>query len=303
MIGSTLRQLEYFVAAVDIGTVSGAAAHCRASQAAVSAALNDLERALGMQLLVRRPAKGVTLTGGGRSVLPIARRMLDDAAELAEVAASEHGDVAGPLRIVCTNALSPRVLPLLAATFGARHPRVDLDVSDGLATEVQEQVLTGAADACLLYRRQLGEGLDARTVRVVEPYAVLAADHPLASRDDLALGELAGEQLIIVRAAESSRVIEALMEDAGIEPHPGWSFSNPETVRAMVAHGLGYSVFSGRPVGTEAFDGRRVAYVRVSDEVAPNEVVLAVPRGQRPNARLDALWAMLGEAAVQAAFG
>lgn len=303
MIAGTLRQFEYFVAAVDAGTVSAAAAHCRASQAAVSTALNDLERALGMQLLVRRPAKGVTLTGGGRRVLPIARRMLADAAELSEVAASEHGEIAGALRIVSTNALSPRVLPVLAALFAARHPRVALDVSDGLATDVQEQMRAGKADACLLYRRQLGEDMDARTVRVVQPYAVLAADHPLAARDELSLAELSGEPLIIVRAAESSRVIEALMEEAGVSPHPRWSFSNPETVRAMVANGLGYSVFSGRPNSTEAFDGRRVAYVRVRDEVVPNEVVLAAPRGQRSNARLDALWSMLGEPEVQAAFG
>ncbi|WP_308493419.1 LysR family transcriptional regulator [Microbacterium terrisoli] len=303
MNGGTLRQLEYFVAAVETGTVSAAAVRCQASQAAVSAALNDLERALGMQLLVRRPAKGVTVTGGGQSVLPIARRMLADAAELADLAAAEHGEVAGRLRIACTIALSPRVLPLLAALLTVRYPRVELDVTDGLATDVQEWARAGVADACLLYRRQLGEGLDARTVCVVEPYAVLAADHPLADRDDLALEELSGEQLIIVRAAESSRVIEALMEDAGVVPHAGWAFSNPETVRAMVAHGLGYSVFSGRPSGTEAFDGRRVAYVRVRDRVAPNEVVLAVPRGQRPNARLDALWKLLGEPELQAAFG
>jgi len=303
MIAGTLRQFEYFVAAIDTGTVSAAAVRCRASQAAVSTALNDLERALGMQLLLRRPAKGVTLTSGGRRVLPIARRMLEDAAELTEIAASEHGEIAGTLRIVSTIALSPRVLPMLAALFASRYPRVALDISDGLATDVQEQVRAGAADACLLYRRQLGEGLDARSVRVVNPYAVLAADHPLAGREDLALAELAGEPLIIVRAAESSRVIEALMEEAGISPHPRWSFSNPETVRAMVANGLGYSVFSGRPSSTEAFDGRRVAYVRVRDDVVPNEVVLAAPHGQRPNARLDALWSMLGETEVQAAFG
>lgn len=303
MIATSLRQLEYFVSAVDTGTVTGAAQRCSASQAAVSAGLNDLEAALGTQLLVRRPAKGVTLTSGGERMLPIARRMLADAEDLASLAEAEQGQISGRLRIACTVALSPRVLPTIAEEFAVRHPEVRLEFADGLASEVQDLVLSGAADVCLLYRRQLLPGLNTRSVREVHPYAVLPADHPWANEPDVPLAALADEQLIIVRAAASSRVMEAMIEEAGVSPHAGWAFSNPETVRSMVARGLGYSLFSGRPIGVETFDGRRVAYVRVRDEVHPNEIVLAVQHGQRPNARLEALIALLEEPAVQATFG
>jgi len=303
MISASLRQLEYFVAAVDSGTVTAAARRCSASQAAVSAALSDLEQGLGMQLLVRRPAKGVALTPGGERVLPIARRMLADAEDLSALAAEEQGQVSGPLRIACTVALSPRVLPAIAEAFALRYPGVELDLDDGLASEMQALVLTGAADVCLLYRRQLVPGLDARPVRVVTPYAVLPEEHPHAQQDDVALADLADEQLILVRPADSSRVIESLIEEAGVTPHSSWSFANPETVRSLVARGLGYSVFSGRPIGTETFDGRRVAYVRVRDAVVPNEIVLAAQRGQRPNARIRALVELLAEPEIQSVFG
>ncbi len=303
MISASLRQLEYFVAAVDTGTVTGAAARCSASQAAVSAGLNDLEAALGMQVLVRRPAKGVALTPGGERMLPIARRMLADAEDLHSLADAEQGRVSGRLRIACTVALSPRVLPTIAEEFARRHPDVRLEFSDGLAAEVQGLVLSGAADVCLLYRRQLLLGLDTRDVCEVHPYAVLPLDHPWANEPDVPLAALEEEQLIIVRAAESSRVMESMIEEVGVSPHAGWAFSNPETVRSMVARGLGYSLFSGKPIGVETFDGRRVAYVRVRDAVEPNRIVLAVQHGQRPTARLDALISLLAEPAVQAAFG
>lgn len=303
MNSATLRQLEYFVAAAETGTVSAAARRCAATQAAVSAALNELEAALGVQLLVRRPAKGVTLTPAGDHALPLARRMLEDAGELALMAAAERGDVAGPLRVACTVALSPRVLPVLAEVFARRHPAVELGLADGLASEMQSLVRTGAADACLLYRRQLAPGLTVRPVRVVAPYAVLPADHPLAGAETVALADLADERLILVRPEESSRVIESVVEQAGVSPRTGWAFANPETVRSMVARGLGYSVFSGRPRGTQSFDGHEVAYVRVRDAVTPNEIVLAVQDDRRPNARLLALVEALAEPGVQAAFG
>src|SRR3954453_5152146 len=84
----TLRQLEYFVTVADQGTMAGAAQHHHISQSAVSLAITELERALGVQLLVRRRARGVELTGAGREVLPEVRRLLAHAAEVQATARS-----------------------------------------------------------------------------------------------------------------------------------------------------------------------------------------------------------------------
>ncbi|MDN5795012.1 MAG: LysR family transcriptional regulator [Intrasporangium sp.] len=303
MIGVTLRQLEYFLAAAETGTVTAAARRCSASQAAVSTGLSELERGLRLQLLVRRTAKGVTLTRSGELVLAIARRILDDVTELEVLAETELDEVAGPLRVGCTHALSPRVLPALAQAFRQQHPLVDLDLFDGLAADVQAMLLRGEIDACLVYRRQLERDLDARTLRTIVPYAVLAADHPLARRDGVSLRELADEPLIQVNPEGSHGVIELLVEEAHVRPRHGWTFSNPETVRSMVARNLGYSVFSGKPASAETFDGGRVAYVRVTDSIAHNDVVLATPHGTRPTARLQALVRLLGSEELQASFG
>ncbi|MGO2139883.1 MAG: LysR family transcriptional regulator [Leucobacter sp.] len=303
MQGATLRQLEYFVAAADTGTLSEAASRCLASQAAVSTALSELERGLGIQLFVRRTAKGVFLTPSGERALPIARRILRDERELAQLADIEANAVAGPLRIACTSALSPRVLPALAAAFASIHPLVQLDLSDGLAADVERMVLTGEADACIMYRRQLAADLDTMLVRKLAPYAVLDTNHPLAQAPQVALADLAHEPLLLVNPEGSRGVIERVLEEAAVTPRLGWSFTNPETVRAMVARGLGYSVFSGRPRSTESFDGGRVVYVPLADEVAPNEVVLATLRGQHPTARMRALREVLADVEVLESMG
>lgn len=303
MNSASLRQIEYFVAACDTGTVSAAALQCRVSQATVSAALNELERGIGVQLLVRRPSKGVMPTAAGQRMLPTARRMLQDAEALSDLAWQEVHEVAGPLRIACTVALSPRALPVIAHEFSERYPRVDLQLRDGLSSEVQRLLVDGEVDCVLLYRRQITGAFETSTVRTVRPYAVLAADHWGAELDEIALADLSEERLILVQPSGSGDVIQHLLHDAGITPRVGWSFVNPETVRAMVSRGLGYSVFSGKPKGTVTFDGRAVTYVPISDSVAPNEVVLAYATGFHTSARFRALEQLLAEPAGQATFG
>ncbi len=303
MKNATLRQLEYFVAASETGTVSEAAIRCSASQASVSAALNELERGLGVRLLFRVPAKGVALTRVGEQALPIAKRILSDSAQLSALAWEEEHEVAGPLRVAATFALSPRVLPAIAEGFAKRYPRVDLHLFDGLASEVQQQLAERVVDCALLYRRQLEEDFAVTSIRIVQPFAVLPEHHPLAGNSEVSLGQLSHERLILVDPRGSSDVIQRLLRSAGVVPTVGASFENPETVRAMVARGLGYSVFSGRRKGTDSFDGRGIVFVPIADSVVPNEVVLARARDTVPSARLAALEAFLLEPEIKREFG
>lgn len=300
---ATVRQLEYFIAACETGSVSAAAVRCSAAQASVTTALNDLERTLGVQLLIRTPSKGVQITNAGRRALPLARHVLQGTTELSQLAWEEAHEVSGPLNIGCATVLSPRVLPAIADAFDTRHPNVTLRFFDGMAAEVQELLAERMIDCCLLYARQVNADFDTHPVRTLSPYAVLAIDHPLAREAEVHLSDLREDRLILVQPSGSRDVIQKLLADAGVTPRVGWEFQNPETVRAMVARGLGYSVFSGKPAGTETFDGRRVAYVPVADRVNANEVVLALPAGTQINARLRTLTEILAEPETLRSFG
>ena len=74
----TLRQLAYFVAAADAGSMTGAGRTSHVSQSAVSLAVAELERELGTQLFIRHHASGLSLTPAGRRVLAGARELLAD---------------------------------------------------------------------------------------------------------------------------------------------------------------------------------------------------------------------------------
>src|SRR4051812_7389558 len=109
----TVRQLEHFVAAADAGSISTAAERGLVSQAGVSLAISDLERHLGVQLFLRRKAKGVPLTSAGERVLADARRLLAQAEELQTHAAAEGDGLTGRLGVGCYTTLAPYLLPPL----------------------------------------------------------------------------------------------------------------------------------------------------------------------------------------------
>ena len=76
----TLRQLEYFVATCDAGSVTEAALRIPVAQSSVSAAIAQLEAALDVQLLIRHHAQGVSPTPAGRKLLERARELLGTSA-------------------------------------------------------------------------------------------------------------------------------------------------------------------------------------------------------------------------------
>lgn len=161
----SLRQLEYFVAVANTGSMSAAAVRCHASQAALSAAITDLERRLGVQLLVRRRAKGVFLTEAGTHVLEYAQAVLALTEDLSASAGTQRGQLAGRLTVGCYATLSPFLIPPLVDGFTRLHPAVDLRFVDGSQEEIRQALLDGACDIAFLYATGAEAGPTCTTVR------------------------------------------------------------------------------------------------------------------------------------------
>ena len=109
----TLRQLQYFVAAAEAGTITEAAAAMHLSQSAMSTALGDLEKAFQVQLLVRHHARGISLTPAGRELLVASRQLLAQAADLLGAAEGLGTSLTGTVHIGCFSVPAPYLLPEL----------------------------------------------------------------------------------------------------------------------------------------------------------------------------------------------
>ena len=124
----TLRQLEYFVAVVDAGSVTSASKKVNVTQATVSMAIAQLESHLGTDLLIRQQSRGVVPTRAGRELSARARHVVAMTTEIEQVAATGTSEISGVLEIGCVSSLSPQVVPPISRTLRKTLPASDLQL-------------------------------------------------------------------------------------------------------------------------------------------------------------------------------
>ncbi|WP_321364646.1 LysR family transcriptional regulator [uncultured Celeribacter sp.] len=137
MIRFTLRQLEYFVAVGEAGSITVAAGRVNVSSPSISTAISQLETEFGMPLFVRQHAQGLSLTQAGRALMDQARAVLREADRLVDLAGDISGQVRGPIMVGCMLAYDLVVPPDLSfipliemppfVLISADHPLADRD--------------------------------------------------------------------------------------------------------------------------------------------------------------------------------
>jgi len=192
-----LRQLRWFLAAVEAGSISAAARDGHISQPALSIMIAQLERELGTRLL-DRSRDGVRLTAAGSAVAGIARRMVDDA-ELAGIAARAARERDSEVRLAVTD---PGMVPFVASALAAAMlagVHVSLVVGRHRPWEVHG-VLRREVDLAIVTAPILDQRV--RTAR-------LASD---------ARGILVGPRNDLFHAADADLTFELLARQASIDP-------------------------------------------------------------------------------------
>jgi DNA-binding transcriptional LysR family regulator len=289
MAAPTLRQLQYFAAVIESGSISDAARALLVSPGGVSLAISQLEEQLDVQLLVRTRGRGTEVTETGRRVYEHARTVAGVIESIEELASSARGRVSGELRLGMFSTLSPWLFPRIAEHFSRRHPGVDLQLEEGASAALQARLLGGRLDAVLLYENHLEQGVPFQRLAPVRLQVALSPDHPLASNEAVELRSLRDEPAVLLSLRPAVDHVEGILREAGVEPRVRWRSANVETIRGLVARGLGYSIIMGRPHGDHTYDGLPVVYRAIADEIPANAIALATAPGARRAARIEAL--------------
>lgn len=277
----TLRQLAYFVAAGETGSVTLASERVNISQPSVSAAISQLEAEFGIQLFVRHHAQGLSLTVAGERFLQAAKALLRQAEELHSVADEVASAVAGPLQIGAFRTLAPLLIPGLCRSFLDRFPRVQLTVTEGDEASLLVSLRRAEISLALTYVLNVTPDLDFEPLAQLPTYLVLPADHPMASRQSIALREIAHEPFILLDLPLSREYFLSLFLREDLQPNIVARSDYPETVRSYVASGFGFSVLTARPMNRAALNGRPLAYVRLEGSYEPMVLGIATLKGLR----------------------
>ena len=296
MIGFSFRQLEYFVAAAEHGSISAAARARHVSQPSVSLAVSQLEDTLGERLFRRQVSRGLELTPAGQRLLGRARDILNMAAAMTE----DHSDrqtLRGQLTLVCFQDLGPYFAPRLLAGFRAQHPEVVVTLFETDLAGVHRTLSAGKAELALTYELGLDPLTEREVLAQLSPYALLPADHPLATQDDVSLFELARECLILEDIAQTREYFLSLFWSHDLHPMAQQYTQTFEMQRGLVAHGYGVALSCTRPAGDQSYDGKPIICRPLREAVKPQRVVLAQSSAMRPS---QVAQAFMGWAASEA---
>ncbi len=260
----TLRQIEYFIATAETGSITLASERLNISQPSISTAITHLEEELETQLFVRHHAKGLSLTPAGRVLLTEAKRLVDQAEHMYTVASEVNDKVRGQISLGCMVTFAPMIMPELSHSFTSAFPatRIVQTVSDheGLLDKLQRAEL----DVVLSYDLLVPEGFDFLPLASLPPHVLVAEAHPFARLSSIALEELVSEPLILLDLPLSRQYFLNLFAKQGLEPTIATRSTHQDVIRTMVANGYGYTLANVRPKSQVAMDGRPVTRVPLS---------------------------------------
>lgn len=269
-----LRQLRYALAVARHGSITLAAERLNVSQPAVSAAIGELEGILGQPLFVRARGAGMSTTSFGRQALERARRLLEDAQALEDLAGGEHA-LAGEMTLACFEDLAPYCLPPLLRALRERLPRLRVEVRECGFDLIGPQLLQGGLDVVISYDLALPPTLALTELCTLAPHALLAVDHPLARQNSVSLRDLCAWPLLLTEQAHSGQHFLDLLRLHQLRPAQLESTRSFELQRGMVAHGLGVAISYTRPSGDYSYDGQPLALRPIAEPLPVQRIVLA----------------------------
>lgn len=270
----SLRSLRTFVTVAQCGTVTLAAERLGRSPSSVSTTVSEFEEQVGLQLFVRRPAKGLALTPSGELVALEARGLLAHADEFESIAGALGNALEGDLTVGCFTNLAPVVFAHIMGSFSQRYPNIRIHIEIGDHEEILQGLKSGRIETALTFDLGLSDQFQA--VRMVElpAFAVLPERHPLAGKASLSLAALAPEPMILMDLPHTREYFLSLFYALGLEPHIRFRSSSFEAVRTLVGNGLGYSLLNLKPALSTTYDGTKVVNVPLENGVRPLKVVL-----------------------------
>jgi DNA-binding transcriptional LysR family regulator len=244
-----LRDLNYFLACVQHGSVTAAARAVHVAQPTLSHALARLEREAGVRLLERRPREDLRPTDAGRLLLARAQEALAAVAGFSADLAALNGLARGELLVGSIQSLNATLLPTPIATFVARYPGVALAVRTHPAEAIAQAVRDGGEEIGFVAGAppETLTGLSVRRLYQERFVAIIHKSDPLARRRQIPMAALRDRALALVPAGTyTATVVHSACERAGFVPRVAVTLDSGEGLREIVRAGKVITVLPER---------------------------------------------------------
>ncbi|MDR7146047.1 LysR family transcriptional regulator [Rhizobium sp. BE258] len=285
----TLRQLQYFVAVAEQGSVTRAAQNLSISQSSVTEALKELETDLGVTLFDRHP-RGLTITHNGHQFLRHATKILATVSDARTSFSGQQSALSGTLNIGVTSLVAGYVLSDLLARYRRACPGVDVSAIEDNGGYLEHLLVGGELDVAVMVISNLRDRM-ALQAEILEtsPYRLwLPMGHPLVSADIISVADIAREPLIMLTVDEIEENTGKLLSALGARPHVAFRTRSVEAVRSLVATGAGVALLPDLVYRPWSLEGDRIESRDVSGSLPVVQVGMVWRKGSSlPQAARD----------------
>lgn len=236
-----LRQLEYFQMVSRLNNVTRAAERLHVAQPSITVAIKKLEDELGVQLFDRNQ-KQITLTSEGQIFLSRVEKILTDVQDAVLEMHDYHELKRGAISVGVPPMIGSFLFPEIFANFRKIYPNIDLTISEEGSLAIKEMLEQGVLDLGIIILSENSKFLETFPIRDNEILACLPHDHHLSLQKSISFSDLKREKFIMLKEDTYHRqiILEKCAQE-GFIPEIILSSSQIETIRALVASGLGIS--------------------------------------------------------------
>lgn len=293
----TLTELRYIVALAQTHHFGRAAEQCHVSQPTLSVGVKNLEEDLGV-LIFERSKSAVRVTPVGEAIVAQAQRVLEQAQSIRELAQAGKNQLTAPLRVGAIYTVGPYLFPQMIPLLHRSAPEMPLYIEENFTHVLREKLRKGELDVIIIALPY--QDADVLTKAAYkEPFCVLLpAEHPWTQQDSIDNKQLNDKSLLLLGEGHCFRdqVLEACPTMLPGNPDNRYTTveaSSLETIRHMVASGLGVSVLPLSAVENHRYAEGVIAVRPFTDPVPTRTVAIAwratFPRPQAIDVLMDAI--------------
>lgn len=285
----TIRQLQYFVAVCETGTVSGAAQKLSISQSAVTEAVRELEQDLGVLLFDRHP-RGLNVTHKGHQFLRHATAILTQVSHARHAFDQTQETQSGSLSLGVTSLVAGYVLSDILARYRRAFPGVDVTAIEDNSEYLEHLLIGGELDVAVMVISSLRDRMALQAeILEVSPYRLwLPLGHRLTTAESVTIADVSAEPLIMLTVDEIEEATRKLLGALGAKPRVAFRTRSVEAVRSLVATGAGVSLLPNLVYRPWSLEGDRIESRDVSGALPMVQVGVVWRRGSSlPRAARD----------------
>ena len=265
-ISISLKQLRYYLIAAKHDSLRQAARELKISQPSLSAQLQKLEEALGVDLF-ERSRGGVNLTPLGRELLKQAQQAVNAAEVIIDAANFATKGPSGTFRLGASHTLGPYALPWILPEIHKKYRGVKFFVREEVPDQLAEGLYTGRYDLIFTTLPLRDEGITVMPLFREPLYLVMSRDHPLAKNKAIHGDELAGMDILALEEHHLLyRQVEDLCKQFKAQILRDYEGTSLDSIRQMVYMEMGIAFMPALYIRSEIMDRDELKVMPIADE-------------------------------------